>query len=105
MFSKGLLIVNIFFPDIGISNTTITNTVWRLLEYFTLKHENSDNCELHRAVAQKLLQDGAFLPQWLLISYKVSVRDYISSYTMSTFKKYIQKYCRSEMPRSFFVSC
>jgi len=60
-------------PDIGISNTTITNTAWRLLEYFTLKHEESDNnSELHKAVAQKLLQDGAFLPQWLLISYKVS---------------------------------
>ncbi|EGI69420.1 Nuclear pore complex protein Nup160-like protein [Acromyrmex echinatior] len=63
------LIQNDIF-DIGISNTTITNTAWRLLEYFTLKHEKSDNCELHKAVAQKLLQDGAFLPQWLLISYK-----------------------------------
>ncbi|XP_071559183.1 nuclear pore complex protein Nup160 homolog isoform X2 [Temnothorax nylanderi] len=63
------LIQNDIF-DIGISNTTITNTAWRLLEYFTLKHEESDNCELHKAVAQKLLQDGAFLPQWLLISYK-----------------------------------
>jgi len=63
-----------YSSDIGISNTTITNTAWKLLEYFTLKHEKSDNCELHKAVAQKLLQDGAFLPQWLLISYKVSTR-------------------------------
>lgn len=37
-----------------------------------LKHEKDDNSELHKAVARKLLQDGAFLPQWLLISYKVS---------------------------------
>ncbi|XP_012217112.2 nuclear pore complex protein Nup160 homolog [Linepithema humile] len=56
--------------DIGISNTTITNTAWKLLEYFTLKHEKDNNSELHKAVARKLLQDGAFLPQWLLISYK-----------------------------------
>lgn len=60
------------FVDIGISNTTITNTAWRLLEYFTLKHEKDSHSELHKVVAQKLLQDGAFLPQWLLISYKVS---------------------------------
>ncbi|EFN74716.1 Nuclear pore complex protein Nup160-like protein [Camponotus floridanus] len=63
------LIQNDIF-DIGISNTTIANTAWRLLEYFVLKHEKDDNSELHKAVARKLLQDGAFLPQWLLISYK-----------------------------------
>ncbi|XP_032683313.1 nuclear pore complex protein Nup160 homolog [Odontomachus brunneus] len=63
------LIQNDIF-DIGISNTTITNTAWRLLEYFTLKHEKNTNSELHKAVARKLLQDGAFLPQWLLMSYK-----------------------------------
>lgn len=70
-FFQGLHDSKYFSSDIGISNTTITNTAWKLLEYFTLKHEQSDNCELHKAVAQKLLQDGAFLPQWLLISYKV----------------------------------
>jgi hypothetical protein len=41
------------------------------LEYLTLKQEKDNDSELHKIVAQKLLQDGAFLPQWLLISYKV----------------------------------
>lgn len=41
-----------------------------------LKHEKDDNSELHKAVARKLLQEGAFLPQWLLISYKVSVKKF-----------------------------
>lgn len=76
-FFSGSPIINNFdgvsFSDIGISNTTITNTAWRLLEYFTLKHEKNTNSELHKAVARKLLQDGAFLPQWLLMSYKVRV--------------------------------
>lgn len=69
---KQVILTTSSFLDIGISNTTITNTAWRLLEYFTLKHEKNTNSELHKAVARKLLQDGAFLPQWLLISYKVS---------------------------------
>ncbi|XP_076237550.1 nuclear pore complex protein Nup160 [Calliopsis andreniformis] len=63
------LIQNDIF-DIGLSNTNITNTAWRLLEYLTLKHEKDECSELHKAVARKLLQDGAFIPQWLLISYK-----------------------------------
>jgi len=72
-----------FFPDIGISNTTITNTSWKLLEYFTLKQEKDNDSELHKIVAQKLLQDGAFLPQWLLISYKVKNETVMSIKVMS----------------------
>ncbi|KAF3422683.1 hypothetical protein E2986_06785 [Frieseomelitta varia] len=63
------LIQNDIF-DIGLSNTNVTNTAWRLLEYLTLKHENDRCSELHKAVARKLLQEGAFIPQWLLMSYK-----------------------------------
>ncbi|OAD58553.1 hypothetical protein WN48_10964 [Eufriesea mexicana] len=63
------LIQNDIF-DIGLSNTNITNTVWRLLEYLTLKHEKDRCSALHKAVARKLLQEGAFIPQWLLMSYK-----------------------------------
>ncbi|CAL7942667.1 unnamed protein product [Xylocopa violacea] len=63
------LIQNDIF-DIGLSNTNITNTAWRLLEYLTLKHEKDGCSELHKAVARKLLQEGAFVPQWLLMSYK-----------------------------------
>ncbi|XP_076180163.1 nuclear pore complex protein Nup160 [Ptiloglossa arizonensis] len=63
------LIQNDIF-DIGLSNTNITNTAWRLLEYLTLKHEKDRCSELHKAVSRKLLQEGAFIPQWLLMSYK-----------------------------------
>ncbi|XP_076303351.1 nuclear pore complex protein Nup160 [Lasioglossum baleicum] len=63
------LIQNDIF-DIGLSNTNITNTAWRLLQYLTLKHEKDRCSELHKAVSRKLLQEGAFIPQWLLISYK-----------------------------------
>lgn len=65
------LIQNDIF-DIGLSNTNITNTAWRLLEYLTLKHEKDRCSELHKAVSRKLLQEGAFIPQWLLMSYKVN---------------------------------
>ncbi|CAK9826764.1 Nuclear pore complex protein Nup160 homolog [Anthophora retusa] len=63
------LIQNDIF-DIGLSNANITNTAWRLLEYLTLKHEKDGCSELHKAVSRKLLQEGAFIPQWLLMSYK-----------------------------------
>ncbi|XP_053989255.1 nuclear pore complex protein Nup160 homolog [Hylaeus volcanicus] len=63
------LIQNDIF-DIGLFNTNISNTAWRLLEYLTLKHEKENASELHKAVARKLLQEGAFIPQWLLMSYK-----------------------------------
>ncbi|XP_033337859.1 nuclear pore complex protein Nup160 [Megalopta genalis] len=63
------LIQNDIF-DIGLSNTNITNTAWRLLQYLTLKHEKDKCSELHKAISKKLLQEGAFIPQWLLISYK-----------------------------------
>ena len=63
------LIQNDIF-DIGLSNTNITNTAWRLLEYLTLNHEKDRCSELHKAVSRKLLQEGAFIPQWLLMSYK-----------------------------------
>ncbi|XP_043261086.1 nuclear pore complex protein Nup160 homolog [Colletes gigas] len=63
------LIQNDIF-DIGLSNTNITNTAWTLLEHLTLKHEKDGSSELHKAVSKKLLQEGAFIPQWLLMSYK-----------------------------------
>ncbi|KAG7213986.1 hypothetical protein KM043_001360 [Ampulex compressa] len=56
--------------DMGVSNSNIANTSWRLLEYLTLKHEKDRGSNLHKAVSRKLLQEGAFLPQWLLKSYK-----------------------------------
>lgn len=65
------LIQNDIF-DIGLSNTNMTNTAWRLLKYLTLKHEKDRCSDLHKAVSRKLLQEGAFIPQWLLISYKVN---------------------------------
>ncbi|XP_066602662.1 nuclear pore complex protein Nup160 homolog [Prorops nasuta] len=56
--------------DIGITNSNVTNSTWKLLEYLTLHHEKEGQTELHKIVAKKLLQSAAFLPQWLLMSYK-----------------------------------
>ncbi|XP_034185245.1 nuclear pore complex protein Nup160 [Osmia lignaria lignaria] len=63
------LIQNDIF-DIGLTNTNLTNTAWGLLQYLTLSHEKDRSSELHKAVSRKLLQEGAFIPQWLLMSYK-----------------------------------
>lgn len=65
------LIQNDIF-DIGLTNTNLTNTAWGLLQYLTLSHEKDRCSELHKAVSRKLLQEGAFIPQWLLMSYKVN---------------------------------
>lgn len=56
--------------DKGVSDSNVTNISWRLLEHLTLKHEKDNSSELHKAVAKKLLYHGAFLPQWLMSSYK-----------------------------------
>lgn len=104
------LIQNDIF-DIGLSNTNITNTAWRLLEYLTLKHEKDRYSELHKAVTRKLLQEGAFIPQWLLMSYKVNnfliIISYciIYCYIILYNKRSLGIYHRNEMLPNFFVLC
>lgn len=44
---------------------------WRLLEILLNKYENPRQSTLHKAVAARLLGLGAFLPQWLVVSYKL----------------------------------
>ncbi|XP_046422018.1 nuclear pore complex protein Nup160 homolog [Neodiprion fabricii] len=56
--------------DKGVSDSNVTNIAWRLLEHLTLKHERDNSSELHKAVTKNLLHHGAFLPQWLMSSYK-----------------------------------
>lgn len=43
---------------------------WRLLETLLNKYENPRQSTLHKAVAARLLGLGAFLPHWLVTSYK-----------------------------------
>ncbi|XP_008559870.1 nuclear pore complex protein Nup160 homolog [Microplitis demolitor] len=63
------LVLNDVF-DITGYGSNITDIAWRLLEKLTIGHEKKDSSELHKAVAKKILQHEAFLPQWLIASYK-----------------------------------
>ncbi|XP_034947135.1 nuclear pore complex protein Nup160 homolog [Chelonus insularis] len=56
--------------DIAGYGTNVTDISWKLLEKLTLIHEKDCSSELHKSVARKLLHHGAFLPQWLMTSYK-----------------------------------
>lgn len=89
--------------DIGISNSNIANTTWRLLEHLTLKHEQGRCSELHKAVCRKLLQEGAFIPQWLLMSYKVNT--FRKLYVSFLIKSHTLKCYRNGMPQNFCVLC
>lgn len=63
------LILNDVF-DITLSASNVANIAWKLLEHLTLTHEKENQSELHKGVARKLLHHGAFIPAWLLSSYK-----------------------------------
>lgn len=65
------LVLNDVF-DIPGYGSNVADIAWRLLEKLTLEHEKEDSSELHKGVAKKILQHEAFLPQWLVASYKVS---------------------------------
>ncbi|CAD6237041.1 GSCOCG00002109001-RA-CDS [Cotesia congregata] len=63
------LVLNDVF-DIPGYGSNVADIAWRLLEKLTLEHEKEDSSELHKGVAKKILQHEAFLPQWLIASYK-----------------------------------
>lgn len=64
------LIQNQVFDLVGCSNNCLVDVCWGLLEKLTLLHEKERESELYKSIAGKLLHQGAFLPQWLMISYK-----------------------------------
>lgn len=59
----------------GVTNSNIINTTWSLLKCLLEKHEKDKSTDLHKSISRKLLQDGAFLPEWLLMSYKVFINN------------------------------
>ncbi|XP_015116338.1 nuclear pore complex protein Nup160 homolog [Diachasma alloeum] len=63
------LIQNDVYDIVG-CGSNVADVSWRLLERLTLDHEEGESSELHKAVAKKLLHLGAFIPQWLMGSYK-----------------------------------
>ncbi|XP_011311730.1 nuclear pore complex protein Nup160 homolog [Fopius arisanus] len=64
------LIQNNVYDIVGCSGNA-ADVSWRLLERLTLDNEKEESSELHKAVGKKLLHLGAFLPQWLMRSYKM----------------------------------
>lgn len=61
------------FPslELGIGEATSVLLAWRLLETLLNKYESPRQSTLHKAVATRLLGLGAFLPHWLVMSYKL----------------------------------
>lgn len=58
------------FSELGIGEATAMLLAWRLLETLLNKYESPRQSTLHKAVAARLLGLGAFLPNWLVTSYK-----------------------------------
>ncbi|PNF18521.1 Nuclear pore complex protein Nup160-like protein [Cryptotermes secundus] len=58
------------FSELGIGEASAMLLAWRLLETLLNKYESSRQSTLHKAVAARLLGLGAFLPHWLVASYK-----------------------------------
>ena len=57
-------------PELGIGEATAVSLAWRLLETLLNKYESHRQSTLHKAVAARILGLGAFLPNWLVRSYK-----------------------------------
>ncbi|XP_071447164.1 nuclear pore complex protein Nup160 homolog, partial [Hetaerina americana] len=55
---------------LGIGDAPAVSLSWKLLEHFVNKYETPGQTILHKAVATRILSMGAFLPHWLLASYK-----------------------------------
>lgn len=64
------LIQNNIFDLVNCSYNSVVDVCWSLLKTLTLLHEKKNESKLHKCIASKLLQQGAFLPQWLIVSYK-----------------------------------
>lgn len=58
------------FSELGIGEASAALLAWRLLETLLSKYESPRQSTLHKAVAARLLGLGAFLPHWLVTSYK-----------------------------------
>lgn len=58
------------FAELGIGEATAVSLAWKLLEMLLNKYEQPRLSTLHKAVAARILGLGAFLPQWLVVSYK-----------------------------------
>lgn len=56
--------------DVIVSCTRAPDAAWRILEHLMGLHEPEPETRLHKCVVQKLFYHGAFVPNWLLSSYK-----------------------------------
>ena len=55
---------------------------WKLLQCLLGRLEEGRQSKLHRAVAERLFSQGAYLPSWLVNSYKM-VSNLISQFLLS----------------------
>ncbi|PSN51838.1 Nuclear pore complex protein 160 [Blattella germanica] len=56
--------------ELGVGEATAVSLAWKLLETLMNKYEEPRLSTLHKAVTARILGLGAFLPQWLVVSYK-----------------------------------
>ena len=67
---KYLTDITIVLTELGAGEATAVSLAWKLLEALLNKYEEPRLSSLHKAVTARILGLGAFLPQWLLVSYK-----------------------------------
>jgi nuclear pore complex protein Nup160 len=60
-----------FTSDVSGGDGSPSSVAWKYLQKCLKLHEESGRTELHKAIVTKLILVEAFLPQWLIDSYKV----------------------------------
>lgn len=60
-----------FTSDVAGGDGSPSSVAWKYLQKCLKQHEESGRTELHKAIVTKLILVEAFLPQWLIDSYKV----------------------------------
>lgn len=58
------------FENVVTDLSLSVDAVWNLLRDLLMDNEKEGSSELHKSVTRKIIQLGAFLPQWLYDSYK-----------------------------------
>lgn len=53
-----------------VTDASASTAAWQLLEHLMMKYEQNNQTILHKIVAGKIMTLSAYLPQWLITSYK-----------------------------------
>ncbi|CAB3374149.1 Hypothetical predicted protein [Cloeon dipterum] len=59
-----------YTSDVAGGDGSVSSVAWKYLQKCLKHHEESGRTEMHKAIVIKLIKVEAFLPQWLIDSYK-----------------------------------